>query len=377
MQALPPPTAVVGKPPGWADVEPDAARPPVVSHTHPSLKARDSAADYVPHTPVSKVLLAQPEEKDRMEVDHRADLHRRIPAWYLRNARDLPWRRPGCSPWGVLVSEFMLQQTPVSRVLPVWEQWMQRWPSPAALAAEPSGEAVRAWGRLGYPRRALRLHAAAAAIVAGHDGEVPSTYPQLLALPGVGTYTAAAVAAFAFGRRETVVDTNIRRVHARAVTGHALPAQSLTAAETRLAVSLLPIDEAESALWNISVMELGALVCTARNPKCSQCPIMDSCAWVAAGRPEAQYVPRGQAWAGTDRQVRGAMMAVLRDAHAPVRRDLLLNPPVEVEPALAAAGPLHSLHRLQAPAEQLERALAGLLADRLAEEHDGAVQLPA
>ena len=159
--------------------------------------------------------------------------------WFAANARDLPWRAADCTPWGVLVSEIMLQQTPVVRVLPVWEEWLRRWPEPADLAREPAGEAVRAWGRLGYPRRALRLHAAAVAIGASHGGDVPGTYPELLELPGVGSYTAAAVAAFAFGRRETVVDTNIRRVHARLFSGAALPSQALTAAEMRLAAQSL------------------------------------------------------------------------------------------------------------------------------------------
>ncbi len=169
-------------------------------------------------------------------------LHRRINGWFLDQARDLPWRRDECTPWGVMVSEFMLQQTPVKRVLPVWEEWMRRWPTPADLAAEPASEAVRAWGRLGYPRRAQRLHSAAVAIVEQHGGEVPADYEALLALPGVGSYTAAAISVFAFGLRATVIDTNIRRVHARAVSGKALPSRSLTAAETRLAEALMPAD---------------------------------------------------------------------------------------------------------------------------------------
>ena len=158
-----------------------------------------------------------------------AELHAALAAWFDEAARDLPWRAADRSAWGVLVSEIMLQQTPVVRVLPVWEEWLRRWPAPADLAREPAGEAVRSWGRLGYPRRALRLHAAAVAIVHHHGGQVPGSYPELLELPGVGSYTAAAVAAFAFGRRETVVDTNIRRVHARLFTGAALPAPALTA----------------------------------------------------------------------------------------------------------------------------------------------------
>jgi A/G-specific adenine glycosylase len=163
-------------------------------------------------------------------TDHLGELHHALDEWFGETARDLPWREAECSAWGILVSEVMLQQTPVVRVLPVWRDWMERWPTPAHLAGEPSGEAVRHWGRLGYPRRALRLHAAAVAIRNEHGGEVPDNYPELLTLPGVGNYTAAAVAAFAFGRRETVVDTNIRRVHARLISGHALPAPTLTAA---------------------------------------------------------------------------------------------------------------------------------------------------
>ena len=139
--------------------------------------------------------------------------------WYAVAARDLPWRRPGTSPWAVLVSEVMLQQTPVARVEPVWQQWVARWPRPGLLAAEPAGEAVRAWGRLGYPRRALRLHAAAGALGQRYAGELPRTVPELLTLPGVGDYTARAVAVFAHRQRHPVVDTNVRRVVARAVQG--------------------------------------------------------------------------------------------------------------------------------------------------------------
>ncbi|WP_298251926.1 A/G-specific adenine glycosylase [uncultured Arthrobacter sp.] len=313
-------------------------------------------------------------------------LHRRVTAWFSEAARELPWRDPACSAWGILVSEVMLQQTPVVRVLPVWNEWLERWPTPGELAAEPAGAAVRHWGRLGYPRRALRLHAAASTIVLQHGGVVPSTREELLALPGVGAYTAAAVAAFAHGRRETVVDTNIRRVHARLFAGTALPAPALTAAEMRRAEELLPEDDALSVRWNAAVMELGAVICTARVPACGSCPVRDACAWVAAGRPAPDHVPKGQAWAGTDRQVRGAMVAVLRATEDPLPRALLLRGPVDLVPGYpagvtsAASGQLHgalgALHGLQAPGEQLERALAGLLADGLAEETDGSIHLP-
>ena len=242
-------------------------------------------------------------------------------AWFDAAARDLPWRRD-TPPWSVLVSEFMLQQTPVSRVLPVFEAWMRRWPTPAALAADPPGEAVRAWGRLGYPRRALRLHAAATAIVERHGGEVPSERDALLDLPGVGYYTASAVASFAFGDRHPVLDTNVRRVFARVVEGVAFPASSVTAAERSLAESLMP--ERDAHRWAAATMELGAVICTARAPRCGYCPVADRCSWRAAGYPELDRPPRrGQAWAGTDRQVRGRLMAVLREADGPVTRDAL------------------------------------------------------
>jgi len=246
-------------------------------------------------------------------------LHHDVLRWYEAEARDLPWRRPGTSAWGVLVSEVMLQQTPVVRVLPVWEEWIARWPGPADLAAAAPGEAVRAWGRLGYPRRALRLHAAAVALVQQHRGEVPDDREALLALPGIGGYTAAAVLAFAFRQRAAVVDTNVRRVHARLVAGSAQPAPALTGAETRLAESLLPDQDAAAARWSVAVMELGALVCTARVPRCGSCPVAGSCAWVRSGSP-AHRGParRGQAWAGTDRQVRGRLLAALRHADGPV-----------------------------------------------------------
>lgn len=305
-------------------------------------------------------------------------VHEALATWFAANARDLPWRAAECTPWGVLVSEIMLQQTPVVRVLPVWEEWLRRWPEPADLAREPAGEAVRAWGRLGYPRRALRLHAAAVAIGANHGGKVPGTYPELLELPGVGSYTAAAVAAFAFGRRETVVDTNIRRVHARLFSGAALPSQSLTAAEMRLAAQTLPDDVGSSVRWNASVMELGALVCTARSPKCRECPVSGSCAWLAAGEPPPTYTPKGQSWHGTDRQVRGAVMAVLRAAESPVAPELLQRPAADLGFEPAGVGiPLAALHRLNPAPEQLERALAGLLSDGLAELQPSGFQLPA
>src|SRR3954452_5370457 len=190
-------------------------------------------------------------------------LRGRVLEWYDGQARDLPWREPSASPWAVLVSELMLQQTPVARVLPVYSRWLERWPTPADLAATPAGEAVRMWGRLGYPRRALRLHAAAVAIGSRHGGEVPADHDDLLALPGVGAYTAAAVASFAYRRRHVVLDTNVRRVLARAVSGIEFPPASVTRAERDLARGLLPDDGSTAAAWAVATMELGATVCVA------------------------------------------------------------------------------------------------------------------
>ena len=246
-------------------------------------------------------------------------LHRPVLEWYAGHARDLPWRRPEATPWAVMVSEFMLQQTPVARVLPVFESWMSVWPTPGALAAAPSGEAVRAWGRLGYPRRALRLHEAARAIADRHGGEVPGTEKELRALPGIGAYTAAAVACFAYGRLTVVVDTNVRRVLVRTLLGEAQAAPALTRTERDLAVAALPEDGNDAVVWNVAAMELGALVCTARAPMCDECPVADLCAWNRAGRPAyTGPVRRGQAWHGTDRQARGVLLGGLRAAPEPV-----------------------------------------------------------
>ncbi len=279
-----------------------------------------------------------------------------LTSWYGQAARDLPWRSPEVSPWGVLVSEVMLQQTPVARVLPVWEQWLLRWPCPADLAREPAGEAVRAWGRLGYPRRALRLHAAATVVCEQHGGELPGTVAELLALPGVGDYTARAVAAFALRQRHPVIDTNVRRVVARALEGVA--DAPVHRRDLDRVLALLPEDGDAAARASVAVMELGALVCTARAPRCDGCPLAQRCAWRAAGRPPlAVPVRRAQPWAGTDRQARGRLLALLRDSEAPVPAALLTQTWPEEE--------------------QRERALAGLVADGLVTPlSDGRYALP-
>ncbi len=261
-----------------------------------------------------------------------------VAAWFATQARDLPWRRPGTTAWAVLVSEVMLQQTPVARVLPAYEQWLQRWPTPADLAQDSPGEAVRAWGRLGYPRRALRLHAAAGAIVERYDGVPPDRVEDLLSLPGVGDYTARAVAAFAYRQRHAVIDTNVRRVVARAVEGVA--DATTTRADLARVAALLPESAEEAAVASAALMELGALVCTARAPRCGHCPVSTQCAWLAAGCPGLTApVKRPQGYAGTDRQVRGRLLAVLRHAEGPVPAALLAqvwDEPVQRDRALAS-----------------------------------------
>ncbi|WP_382305329.1 A/G-specific adenine glycosylase [Herbiconiux sp. UC225_62] len=267
--------------------------------------------------------------------------------WFAVHARDLPWRRPGFPAWGTLVSEFMLQQTPVVRVIPRLDEWLTRWPEPAALAAEPAGEAVRAWQSLGYPRRALNLHACAVAITERFDGAVPNDVDALLSLPGVGDYTARAVAVFAFGARHPVVDTNIRRVIARAVDGDPDASTPNAKRDLPAMTALLPADDTAAARFNAGMMELGALVCTARSPKCEVCPLANVCSWRAAGYPDVEITrkPKQKKYEGSDRQARGAIIRVLRESRGPVPAARLGE--AVTEPA------------------QYSRALSGLLADGL------------
>ena len=238
-----------------------------------------------------------------------------VARWFRRSARPLPWREPGTTSWGVLLSEIMAQQTPVVRVAPMWIEWIERWPTPAALAAASPADIVRAWGKLGYPRRALNLHAAATRIRDEFDGDVPSDVDALESLPGIGSYTARAVASFAFGQRVPVVDTNIRRVLARAVLGIAEPEPPRTKADMDLMESVLPAKSAESVAVNAGVMELGAVFCTARTPNCGECPIAEQCAWALAGFPaNAGRTRTPQAkYEGSVRQARGAILALARE----------------------------------------------------------------
>ncbi|EAR25135.1 adenine glycosylase [marine actinobacterium PHSC20C1] len=278
--------------------------------------------------------------------------------WFNEHGRDLPWRHDGFGAWGILVSEIMLQQTPVARVIPRLEQWLDRWPTPAALAADSPGEAVRAWERLGYPRRALNLHAAATAITKNHDGTVPEDVQSLLALPGIGDYTARAVAAFAYGHRHPVVDTNVRRVIARAVAGQGEAGPPSTRRDLAAMELLLPEDPVAAQLTNAAVMELGAIVCTAKRPLCDECPVRELCQWRARGYPpfEGKRQAVQKRFEGSDRQVRGLILAELRASDVPV-----------------TAG---EIAQVWPDAEQRERALAGLLADGLAVQNKSDFELP-
>lgn len=277
--------------------------------------------------------------------------------WYRENARDLPWRHPEFGAWGVLVSEFMLQQTPVSRVIPHLEAWLKRWPTPADLAAAAPAEAVRQWANLGYPRRALWLHRAAVEIRDRHGGIVPRDVDELLALTGIGDYTARAVAVFAYGERHPVVDTNTRRVLARAIDGRSQPGPP-SRRDLAAMSAILPEDRITAAIVDAAAMELGAVVCTARSPRCDVCPLQDRCAWYAAGRPDTGDARRKQArYEGSDRQARGAVLKTLRDAstHAVPLADVVPDWP---------------------DALQRDRAIDSLIADGLAEASDGYLRLP-
>lgn len=261
--------------------------------------------------------------------------------WFDQNQRDLPWRKTDA--WGVMVSEFMLQQTPVNRVLPKWHEWMERWPDPAALAEAKKSDVISAWGRLGYPRRALRLYESAKLISSEHGNRVPREVEVLLSLPGVGDYTAAAIAAFAYGDSTLVLDVNIRRFFARMYDGVEHPTASLSRYERKIRAELIPQDGPK---WAAATMEFGALVCTARSPLCNQCPVKVSCAWAKAGFPREEVKSKTQAWHGTDRKCRGTVVQALRE-------NLKLTP--------------SALKKLWDDDAQVEKALKTLLADGLIE----------
>jgi len=255
-----------------------------------------------------------------------------IIAWFKKNKRDLPWRKTDS--WGVLVSEFMLQQTPVNRVLPIYNEWMERWPTPRSLAQATPAQVITAWGRLGYPRRALRLHECAKVITSQYKGVIPQTESELRALPGIGEYTAAAMVAFAFEGRSLVLDINIRRLFARIFDGVQSPKQSATKEEKSRYEALIP--KKDPHLWAAATMELGALVCTSQSPKCGICPVAQSCTWRSLDYPKSEVVKRTQTWHGTDRQCRGTILQALRENEVLTKSQIeqLWDVPSQLEKAL-------------------------------------------
>ncbi|QBI19268.1 A/G-specific adenine glycosylase [Egibacter rhizosphaerae] len=313
------------------------------------------------------------EHTDRAHEDTRLGrLQRALLAWYDLQGRDLPWReppedgsgqtadarsRPGarCRPWAVLVSELMLQQTQAARVAARFPEFLGRFPDPATMAAAPVSAVIDAWQGLGYNRRAVNLHRAAQEMVWRHGGHLPRELDELEALPGVGPYTARAVAAFAYGQLRAPVDTNVARVMARAVAGAGLG----RAEAQRVADGLVPVDR--PADWSHALMDLGARYCTARRPVCGSCPVATQCAWRAAGWPDpdparASSVRAGpqDAFAGSDRYCRGRIVDALRRA------------PLDASEVAATAG-------LEDAPERLERIVVGLVRDGLAvrDEHGG------
>ena len=271
-------------------------------------------------------------------------LEKPITQWFAKNKRELPWR--ATTPWGVMVSEFMLQQTPVARVLPKWIEWMERWPTPAELAKATPAQVITAWGRLGYPRRALRLYESAKIIARDFENEVPDSEEVLRSLPGIGDYTAAAISAFAFGANTLVMDVNIRRVLVRVLDGKEHPTSSPTVRERESRLAILPRRNADN--WAAATMELGALICTSKNPSCNDCPIISQCKWRKNGYPQSELVRKSQDWHGTDRKCRGTIVQALRESES-----------------LTAS----AIKKLWPDESQVEKALETLLTDNLIEEH--------
>ncbi|HVV36267.1 MAG TPA: A/G-specific adenine glycosylase [Acidimicrobiales bacterium] len=224
----------------------------------------------------------------------------RLIAWAAVNGRDLPWRHTR-DPWAILVSEVMLQQTQVARVVPVWRAFLERFPTAPACAAAPQSDVVTAWRGMGYNRRAVSLHRCAIAVTADHAGRVPDDLDALLALPGIGAYTARAVLAFAYERAVGVLDVNAARVHAR-----------LAGAPVDQTTADAAAPSGQAWAWNQAILDLGATICTKRQPRCGDCPLSDDCAWHRAGPDPAPARTRQSKFEGSDRQGRGRLVDALR-----------------------------------------------------------------
>lgn len=264
-------------------------------------------------------------------------------AWGVPIMRDLPWRAER-DPWRILVAEVMLQQTQVERVIPKWMAFLEAFPTPNACADASLGDVLRLWQGLGYPRRARNLQSAAALAVDRHDGELPDDLDALLALPGIGPYTARAVLAFAFERDVAVVDTNIARILARMVGERLTPKRAQATAD-----EAVPLGQGWT--WNQVIMDLGATLCRP-TPRCDECPLASTCVWHRAGHPvpdpavgSAGVSGKQARFEGSDRQARGKLLGALAE-------------------------------RPQAVSDLDDRILAGLVADGLVTISDGTASLP-
>jgi A/G-specific adenine glycosylase len=238
-------------------------------------------------------------------------------AWFAANARDLPWRYTR-NPYKILVSEIMLQQTQVDRVIPYFHAFLERFPTVEALAAGPTADVIRLWSGLGYNRRAVNLQRTAQAVVNEHGGVFPQDIDKLRALPGIGPYTAGAISAFAFEADAAFVDTNMRRVLHRLFFGVDVP--TLTASEKEiLAIAAVVVPPGKGWEWNQALIEFGALQCTARKPACVICPLQASCCaypaiqTVLAGLPRGVRKKQEPAFAGSNRYYRGRVVDALRE----------------------------------------------------------------
>ena len=275
-----------------------------------------------------------------------------ILTWYEAHRRSLPWRDSD-DPYAVLVSEIMLQQTQVARVVPAFEAFLERFPDLATLAAAPRSDVLQAWRGLGYNRRAVALHRAAREVATRFGGSIPADLDGLRSLPGVGEYTARAILAFAFGHDSAPVDTNIRRVVSRSIAGAPVTGKALQAAADAA------VPQGQGRNWSAALMDLGARYCSSR-PACDHCPVASYCAWVGAGGsdPAAATDPARQSrFAGSTRYHRGRLLDALRDGAVAL-------------PVVAAAAQLDD-------ADAAASLVAGLVRDGLAEEHEGHLRLPA
>jgi A/G-specific adenine glycosylase len=292
-------------------------------------------------------VLSQPDHvPEVVNPDGGFNPQRSLLEWYARNRRDLPWRRQP-EPYRVLISEVMLQQTQVDRVIPYFERFTEQFPSFDALAAAQRSEVILAWAGLGYNRRAAQLHELAAAVVERHGGQLPADRASLLALPGIGPYTAGALLSIAFGMDEPALDTNVARV----VRRYAFDAPPGIAAVREAAHALIPPGQASD--WNQALMDLGSSICTGRRPRCLICPLQPGCASagrvdrgnevVLGGKREAPYL-------GSSRYYRGRLLAQLRALPADARASI-----DEIRSSLSARGVAEPPSGWLAVGQQLER----------------------